>query len=763
MKALELEENEILFGADTTEGIVAVEPIGGKSMRLFVRRESRIEARDESFTPFLLVETDRLLKDFKGSVHLEQLTSTNAYQFLALFENWSDCLKARDFLRRTTGQPPSSREAPYLFFSDPVHQYLLLTGKTFFKGLAFKHVHRLAIDIETTCAPGYEFSNPLRREDRIISIALMDNRGYAEVLFGKDLTEEEMIVALGERIAALDPDVLEGHNFFNFDLEYIVARARMYGVKLRWGRDESEPRVRRSRFGVAERIIDYSRMEVFGRHIVDTMFLLQYYDVTARELESYGLKAAALHFGISDEEERTYLDLSDIRSIYEHDPAALIKYNLDDARETLALSELLGYPFFLQARIFPFSYQNILIRGNATKINALFVREYLRNRCSIPKPLQKGEFAGGYTDIFVQGVVRNVVHCDVASLYPSIILSFALKPAGDTLGIFLPLLRDLRTFRLEAKKLARSAVSSHTHDYYQALQQTFKILINSFYGYLGTALHHFSDPALAAEVTRRGRVIIRQMIEWLRERGAVSVEIDTDGIYFVPPENVQTEEQVLHLIEQLSEILPEGIEVEMDGRYAAMFSYKIKNYALLDKKGNMSIKGSALRSRGVEKYLREFTSALIRCLLEGEGEAVRRIYLDYVARLEQHQLGISWLAKTEALSDSPDSYRQKIQSKKRGRAATYELALVCGREYRAGDQVSYYVTGTDKKVRVHENCRLASSYDPANPNENVAYYQAKLLDQLIKFKEFLPPMPELVDRPKSKPKARKKPKALPKP
>jgi len=595
----------------------------------------------------------------------------------------------------------------------------------------------MAVDIETSCTPGYEFSNPLRPGDRILSVALMDNRGYSEVLFGSEMKERDMIEALGNRIGSLDPDVLEGHNFFNFDLEYIVSRARMHGLKLRWGRDKSEPRIRRSRFTVAERIIDYTRMEIFGRHLVDTLFLLQYYDVTARELESYNLKSAALHFGISDEA-RTYVDRNKIQWTFEHDPDALKRYNLDDVRETLGLSELLGYPFFLQARIFPYSYQNIFIRGNATKINALFLREYLRRKISIPKPTQKGIFEGGYTDIFRVGVVRDVVHCDVASLYPSIIVSFNLNPAQDILGIFLHLLKDLRTFRLEAKKRAKSAVDQHEHDYYEALQQTFKILINSFYGYLGTSLHHFSDPDMAAEVTKRGRAIIRQMIDWLQARGAEPVEIDTDGIYFVPPPGIKTEQAVADLIGEMSGSLPEGIEVEVDGHYLAMFSYKIKNYALLDASGKMTIKGSGLRSRGVEKYLRDFTSELIRLLLEGKGDEIHRFYQDFRQMLEKPDMEIDWLAKTETLSESPDSYRQKVKLKKRNRAATYELALASGREYRAGDQVSYYVTGEAKKVRVHENCKLASDYDPSHADINVVYYQAKLLDQLNKFKDFLP-------------------------
>jgi DNA polymerase elongation subunit (family B) len=548
-----------------------------------------------------------------------------------------------------------------------------------------------------------------------------------------------MLVVLGEKISQLDPDVLEGHNLFNFDLEYIVARAQMHRLDLQWGRDGSKPRIRRSRFNVAERTIDYTRMEIFGRQVVDTLFLLQYYDVTAREMESYGLKAAALHFGLAPEN-RTYIETDDIQWYYEHEPETLKRYNLDDVRETLALSELLGYSFFLQAKIFPFSFQNIFVRGNATKINALFLREYLRQRASVPRSEGGGAFEGGYTDVFITGVVHHVVHCDVASLYPSIMLSFDLKPSNDALGVFLPLLKDLRDFRLEAKRRAQEAGSSHDRDYYQALQQTFKILINSFYGYLGTELHPFSDQEVAAEVTRQGRDLIRQMLDWLKTEGATPIEIDTDGIYYVPPPGIETEEEAKAMVDGLSQRLPEGIEVEMDARYEAMFSYKSKNYALLDKAGKMVVRGSALRSRGMEKYLREFLSAMIRLLLEGKGGEVHQLLEEYMAKLEKHEMDISWLGKTETLGESLDTYRQKVQAKKRNPAAPYELALASGREYRAGDQISYYVTGEKKRVRVYENSKLVSSYDSSHPDENIAYYQEKLLALLKKFQEFVPPI-----------------------
>lgn len=733
------ENTPVLFGADPTPRILAVEPSGEMTMKLFLRDErGDLEIREEPFKPFMLLEELSLLEGLRSEWSAESLSGENPYRFLVYFPSWSECLRSRDHLQRRSGQAPSDPQAPYVFLSDPVHQYLLLTGKTLFKGMNFRDLHRMALDIETACAPGYEFSNPQREEDRILSIALMDNKGYAEVLFGADMSEPEMLEALGQRIQLLDPDVIEGHNLFNFDLEYIVARAKRYGIRLMWGRQGQEVKIRRSRFTVAERVIDYTRMEVFGRHLVDTMFLLQYYDVSAREMESYGLKAAAIHFGLA-EEDRKYIDRDRIQWFYEHDPEGLKQYNLDDVKETLALSELLGHSFFLQARIFPFSYQNMFVRGNATKINSLFLREYLRKRASVPKPPGKVEqFEGGYTDIFRVGLVKNVIHCDVASLYPSIMLSYGIKPYNDSLGIFLPLLDELRTFRLQAKQLAQNTPDPHLRDYYQALQQTFKVLINSFYGYLGTELHQFADPEAAAQVTRLGREIIRNMLTWLEQQGCKPVELDTDGIYFLPPTGLESADQARELVERLSSSLPEGIQVEMAGLYPAMFSYKRKNYALLSEKGQILIKGSALRSRGMEKYLREFLSSMLRLFLEGKEKQVPLLREEFRQRIKAHQIDISWLAKTETLTESPETYRQKVSAKKRNPSASYELAIASGRTYRAGDQVSYYVTGTRKTVRVYENCKLASDYDPADPDLNVDYYLHKLEELYLKFQEFIP-------------------------
>jgi DNA polymerase, archaea type len=731
-------QNQLLFGSSETTGILAAELERDQYVRLYRRVDGRVVSDLQPFHPVLWLESADLLQDFKGGADIVSLAGSLTYRFLAVFNSWKDINDAKKYLTKATQRGPSDKSAPYLFFNDPIHQFLLTSGQTSFRALTFADLSRLQLDIETYSAPGFEFPNAQREQDRIIAIALSDSSGWEEILWGKEMAESEMLERLNEIIQQRDPDVIEGHNIYKFDLDYIKTRAQRYGIPLKWGRNGSEPKVYHSRLFIAERTIDYPKWEVYGRHVVDTWILSQFYDISSRELESLSLKEMSKHFDLADED-RTYIEGSQIGRIYDEDPDRLYRYALDDVRETRSLSQLLSQSYFVQAQIFPYHFQNIVVRGNATKINALFVREYLRQRHSLPAPPRESkEFAGGYTDIFLEGVIKHVVHCDVTSLYPSIILSRKLRPAQDELGVFLPLLRDLRTFRVEAKRLAQQAASPEERSHLQALQTTFKILINSFYGYLGTSFSNFADFQAASEITETGRQLLKQMIEWLQQRGAQVIEIDTDGIYFVAPPDVSGQDQEKALIAQLAAILPPGIEVEFDGRYPAMLSYKMKNYALLSDNDKLTIKGSGLRSRGLERFQREFLREFIHRLLKDEAGTIRALYEETLRKIEQHEFDISDLCKTEALSESLDKYRQKTQDGKRNLSALYELALKSEQKIQPGDQLSYYVTGNGKKVKVYENCKLASHWNRAKPDENVPYYKAKLEELYEKFSCYLP-------------------------
>jgi DNA polymerase I len=348
-------------------------------------------------------------------------------------------------------------------------------------------------------------------------------------------------------------------------------------------------------------------------------------------------------------------------------------------------------------------------------------------------PMVRG-FEGGYTDIFFTGVARNVWHCDVASLYPSIMLQFDCFPVTDQLQIFRHLLTDLRAFRLRAKSDMRSAKDQKQQRHFHALQNTFKILINSFYGYLGFAQGNFADFDAAARVTQIGRDLLKKMIEWLGKQGAKVIEVDTDGIYFVPPDGKDAGE----LRSELAKELPAGIEVEFDEQFDAMFSYKAKNYALLTREGEVVIKGGALKSRGLEKFQRVFMEEMIKLVMEEKADAIGALREDFEQKIRKQEWPIDMLMKTDTLQDSLEKYKGKIAGSARNRAAAYELALTSGRAYKPGDRISYYVKATPKKVAAYEAAKLASEFDPQNRDENVDYYIAKLADLVKKFSTFIP-------------------------
>ena len=271
------------------------------------------------------------------------------------------------------------------------------------------------------------------------------------------------------------------------------------------------------------------------------------------------------------------------------------------------------------------------------------------------------------------------------------------------------------------------------------------MLINSFYGYLGAARHHFSDPATAAEVTRLGRVTIKNMIELLVAEGAEPIEVDTDGIYFKPPAACTSTAYEQELVQRISQRLPDGIEVDLDGRYRGMFAYKSKNYALQEYGGRIIIKGSGLRSRGVEPYLREFMRDVIECLLNGSAASVEQLFATYCARIRARGLDVAWIARSETLNESPERYLEKLRSGTRNRAAAFEVALAAGRPYRTGDHVSYYVSGSGKGATAYEQCRPVSAFNAAHPDINVAYYIEKLRHVKKRFEPFLPQEPTLFD------------------
>ncbi len=681
------------------------------------------------FSPFVWA-MDSAIGDLVVGASVSPLSGSASYRHLIEFEDLEDY---RGFVK------DKGRSGSIDWIRQLEQQFLLTNQARLFKDMPFVGLRRMQLDIETACSEEGGFSDPKRNEDRVLAIGIQCGDKVDTLVLEERTNEAEkrLLERLIDRFQEWDPDVVEGHNIFKFDLEYLRRRSQMLKVPARWGRFGQKASFRNSRLRVAERWIDYPRCDLPGRAVVDTFILIQIHDITTRELMSYGLKDVARYMGVTPDDggDRVYIEGSKIQYMFDDDRGLFLDYLRDDLRETKGVADRLLPTYFEQTKAFPTTLQEACLRGTASKVDLVFQEKYFHLKAACPMPGETHTFAGGYTASFKDGVFKRVLHFDVASLYPSLLLLIGRNPEPDTEGVFIPMLKQLREYRMKFKKLAQETKDPALVSEYNARQTSFKILINSFYGYLGFAGARFGDADLAAEVTAKGREILQSLIAFFEKVGCSPLEADTDGIYVEANEYFDDPEK---LLEQAQEILPDGIELEYDGRYETMFCYKAKNYALYDGE-KVIIRGSAMRSRGVEPFLRSLTQKLIRFLLGASEKNPADLAQKIELEIESGKYPVERLAKSEILSQNPEAYKKKIDSGGKPRRASAEVALKLGENVRMGDRISYYISPKEKgQTADWQRANPVDLFDAETAPYDPKYYVKKLNDWRTRYVPFHP-------------------------
>ncbi len=681
--------------------------------------------RVESFRPFAWVGEGATVP----GIGFERLRGEGVFPWLA---HADELTRFDDFFRAT-------REGSAIDVLKPYEsQWLLQHRARLYAELHFSELRRCQLDIETAAEEAGGFSDARKAGDRILAIGLQCG-ARRELLQLEEETsdgEKRLLLRFNDVLREMDPDIIEGHNLFKFDLDYLRQRCRRYKIPCAWGRFGLNAEFRNSRLKVAERWVDFPRCDIPGRAVIDTYLLVQLYDITTREMTSYGLKEAAVYFGVTPESGagRTYIDGFGIQDEFRRDRAKFLAYLGDDLRETKGVADVLLPTYFEQTRTFPLLLQDAALRGTAGKVDLLFLEEYYHARAACPAPVEWATFEGGFTRSFQEGVFKHVLHFDVASLYPSLLLHIGRNPKTDTLGVFIPMLQRLREYRLRYKLLAKSAPTQAERDEAQARQANFKILINSFYGYLGFSGARFGDGELAAEVTRRGRELLQKLIEEFQKHGCTILEADTDGIY-LSSESYYAEPE--KLLAEVAGVLPPGIELEFDGRYDAMFCYKAKNYALAAE-GEVTLRGSALRSRGIEPYLKRLSDEFIAFVLGVTDQSPAKTVEELRMKITARELPVAELAKSESLSQNPDAYAQWVAGGGKPRRAAAEAALQMNPRPRMGERVTYYIGAKQKgQTADWQRARPVALYDPQAAPYDPVYYLEKIDDWAERYGRFV--------------------------
>lgn len=487
--------NEIIFGKDDTENIVAIEyfPYKNTNTVIFKEKEGIVSYEFRNY-PIVCLNKN---KDDNFSIELE---GNQSYKY----KHESYTMEEFRKVRRTKDSFGIWR------FDENI---MTAHGLTMFKGFkSIKDISTLSFDLETTGL------DPMLPDAKIIMISnTFDKCGTrTRKLFSIDEFENEgeLITAWSKWVKEVNPSVILGHNIFDFDIPYLLKRAYLNHKKVVIARDNSVLYVEDylSSFRKDQTtFIDYRKPVCFGRHFIDTRLMAIDYDRVSQKYPNYKLKDLAKYEGVASES-RVYYDAKLIRKNYmiPEEMAKIKIYAENDADEALDLYYIFCQTKFLITPHIPKGFQNICLSATGSLCNSLMVRAYMQDNHSIAEASEKENYEGAIS-LGNTGIYKNVFKIDVSSLYPSIMLTYKIEdPVKDPKGYFLKMVKYFTEERLVNKKIAKETGDK----YYSNLEQVNKVFCNSYYGFLGASGLNYNYMHGASEVTKIGRQILLFTIKW---------------------------------------------------------------------------------------------------------------------------------------------------------------------------------------------------------------------------------------------------------
>ncbi len=353
----------------------------------------------------------------------------------------------------------------------------------------------------------------------------------------------DLLQASNAWLQQYDPDVIIGWNVVGFDFRVLERVYRENSVPFTWGRNQQKVRLRE---GQNNKLF----CDIPGRVIVDGIDALKsatyHFDsfsleFVSRQLLGEGKKIDASKIPSFKIENRG----QSISDMFQHDKIALAKYNLGDCQLVLDIFEHTQILNYLIQRSRLTGHTLDRVGGSVAAFEYLYLPK-LHRAGYISPSLGEGydnfKAPGGFVMDSQPGIYQDVLVLDFKSLYPSIIRTFKIDPMGLIEGMldhkeasiegfhgasfhrekhFLPnMITQLWSERDVAKKNNDAIVS-----------QAIKIIMNSFYGILGSNGCRFFDARLASSITERGHQIIQDTAQWIDEHGYQVIYGDTDSVF----------------------------------------------------------------------------------------------------------------------------------------------------------------------------------------------------------------------------------------
>ncbi len=457
----------------------------------------------------------------------------------------------------------------------------------------------------------------------------------------------DVLQAFLDWVADYDPDVLIGWNVVNFDTWYLQRVADHLGRRLLLGRERRPVHWRE-----LDEDGDRRAVQLPGRVVLDGIELLRaaFYRFESFSLENVSRQLLGegklLHGGDRGGE---------ITRQFREDKTSLAAYNLKDCElvsEIFAVTAMLD---FAVARSVMTGLNIDRMGGSVASFDNLYLPRLHRQGYVAPNASREHIASpGGFVLDSMPGIYDHVLVLDFKSLYPSIIRTFFIDPLGLALGVSGELAAQQTVPGYLEGRFARQGhilpeliqqlwqqrdVAKVAGD--EPLSQAIKIIMNSFYGVLGTPGCRFFDARLASSITRRGHDILGRTRDYIEQAGHRVIYGDTDSV-FVWIQEAESDEQAMAAGRQLQQdlniwwrqvirdefALDSVLELEFETHYKRFLMPTIRGSEKGSKKRYAGVvagkEGDRLIFKGLENVRTDWTR-LARAFQE---ELYRRIFME---------------------------------------------------------------------------------------------------------------------------------------
>lgn len=500
--------------------------------------------------------------------------------------------------------------------------------------------------------------------------------------------EKSMLLKFIEIIKNEDPDIIAGYNSSNFDVPYLMKRAKKLGIKFDITRFGEE--AREENHGLIKAI------KIPGRINLDVYNVARFVSIVGASetlLKINRFTLGDVYRAITGDTKRT-VDKKNIWQQWDGSQSELenlAEYSLSDS---ISLRSL--YEFFLPLEVEVAKVTGTTLSETAVSTTGQLVEYLLMKYASLNKEIipnkpkdqdiakrNSNPITGAYVKTPDAGIYDNIAVFDFRGLYPSIIIANNIDPsticssctefyaspegikfAKTPIGIVPTALSMLISERAEIKKRYKKEPDNK---YLAARSQALKILANSFYGYLGYSRSRWYSRECASSVTSFGRETILNTINNAENLGFKVIYADTDSVFLLMAQKSKIDAQ--EFMKSINKKLPGAMELELEdfyvrgvfvGKKGKSESGAKKKYALLSESGRIKIKGFELVRRDWSNISRETQRKVLEAILkDGSKEKAMSIVKEVVKDLRDGNVNLKDLVIYTQIRKKIDSYDSK--------------------------------------------------------------------------------------------------------